>query len=106
MQDRKDWYAVRDLLSITLRAAASHVLKFGLLTTAKARRYFQSGNNNNNLNFYIALNPEIQIKALHNTNLHKKVKYKIKIYKNIHVILVFPQLGWNSFVLYFSKPYV
>ena len=53
MQDRKDWYAVRDLLSITLRAAASHALKCGLLSAAKARRYFQSGNynNNNNLNF-------------------------------------------------------
>ena len=42
------------------------------------------GNNNNNLDFYIAPTPKIQIKALYNTNMHNKTKQK-NIY--IHVIL-------------------
>ena len=30
-------------------------------------------NRNNNLDFYVAHSPEIQIKALYNTNMHKKL---------------------------------
>ena len=53
-------------------------------------------NNFNNLDFYMEHTPEIQIKALYNTNMHNKINKKyIKSYMshysefNVHLFLLF-----------------
>ncbi|KAK2183297.1 hypothetical protein NP493_317g02058 [Ridgeia piscesae] len=67
-QDRKDWFAVRNLLQITLRAAASHALKCGLINKTQSQRYFQS-----------ALETDVTAGLEVHSNTHRCLCFKRKI---------------------------
>ena len=48
--------------------------------------FTDGGNNNNNINCYIAPTPDIQINALYNKNMHTKKPYICNIILNLKSI--------------------